>query len=54
MSKSKKTTKIFSKLMAGATAGVTLGLVTYMYLKQDKTPVTQNEKIKVTKESLFV
>ena len=54
MSKTKKATGIIGKLMAGATAGATLGLVTYMYMKQDKTPVVQNEKLELKKESLFV
>ena len=56
VSKTKKSSG-FKKLMAGATAGATIGLVTYMFLKNDKATSTKVEADVITneiKENLFV
>ena len=57
--KTKTTPKkgIFGKIVAGVTAGATLGLATYMYLKKEKLTLLKNEKFALTKElkeSMFV
>lgn len=40
--KNKKSRGILGKLVAGATAGATVGLATYLFLKQDKMVTTKN------------
>lgn len=52
-----KSRSVFGKLIAGATAGAALGLVTYMFFKSDRADLDANEKLastKESKESLFV
>ncbi|WP_420581791.1 hypothetical protein [Reichenbachiella sp.] len=53
----KKRKGILSKLVAGATAGATVGLATYLYLKNDKIETKQVDDLVVTQDSkadLFV
>ncbi|MEO9965508.1 MAG: hypothetical protein ABJF11_06960 [Reichenbachiella sp.] len=55
--KTKKRTGILGKLVAGATAGATLGLATYLFLKSEKSETKKVENVVVsedTKADLFV
>lgn len=56
--KNKKRRGILGKLVAGATAGATVGLATYLFLKQDKVVTTKNTDKTIisedTKADLFV
>ena len=55
--KNKKRRGILSKLVAGATAGATVGLATYFYLKNDKVETKSVDEFIVaedTKADLFV
>lgn len=42
---------LFGKILATATAGVTLGLAAYVYLKAEKSNFMQNQDFGLTKES---
>lgn len=56
--KNKKRRGILGKLVAGATAGATVGLATYLFFKQDKVVTTKSTDNAViaedTKADLFV
>lgn len=48
---------VFGKLVAGATAGATVGLATYLYFKNDKIETKKVEELVVAEDSkadLFV
>lgn len=55
--RNKKRRGIIGKLVAGATAGATVGLATYLFLKNDKTEAKNLDNVTViedAKADLFV